>query len=149
VRPKRFARSLTITGYGLSGIFLLIAVISASYFASGTHSLDEKKATRLIRLYLKYRSSEAYTKLYKNGQVDAQETARYHEEVDKIDRLRFESVIIGRLFPNYLLSDWGPIFYAKAVTCVDDGRMQTRYYNLGSGELVVGESSRLIWLFVF
>ena len=148
MRLNRLPKSLRITGYGLSGIFLLIVVISASYFASGTRSLDEKEATRLIRLYLKHRGTESYAKLYKNGHVDTQAANRFLEEVNKVDRLRLESVEVGRLLPNYIFSDWGPTFYAKAVIRKDDGRKVTRYFNLGTGDLVVGEASRFVWLFV-
>jgi len=149
VRLNRLPKSLTITGYGLAGILLLGAVILVFYLVSSPHSLDEKEATRLIRLYLKYRLSESYAQLYKNGHVDTQAANRFLEEVNKVDRLRLVSVEVGRLFPDYIFSEWGPTFYAKAVIREDNGKIVTRYFDLGTGDLVVGESSRFLWLFVF
>jgi len=62
--------------------------------------------------------------------------------------LRLESVKVGQLFPDYLLSDAWPTYYAKAVIRDAQEQTQARYCNLGTGQLVVGESSRLVWLFV-
>jgi hypothetical protein len=40
--------------------------------------------------------------------------------------LHFESVAVGRLFPDYLVSDGWPTYYAKAVIRDAQDRTQTR-----------------------
>jgi hypothetical protein len=146
---KRSEKGLTITGFGLAGILLLVAVFLFSYLLSFPHSLDEKAAAQLIRHYLRYQSSQRHAEFYKRGVSDTEASRRYQEELNKIDQLQFKSVKVGRLFPDYFLSEWGPTFYAKAVIRDADNQVRTRYFNLGTGDLVIGESSEFVWFFVF
>lgn len=141
---------LVLTGAGVSGIVLLIAIVAAPYvLLSLPYTLDAETVTQRIRQYLKYQASQQYAERFRQGQVDAQSSQWYVAEISRIEHLRFESVKVGRLLPDYVLSEQGPTFYAKAVIRDADDQVQTRYFKLGTGELVIGESSRLVWLFVF
>lgn len=140
---------LTLTGAGVAGMVVLIAVVLTPYLLSLPFSLDADEAAQRIRHYLKYQASQRYTELYRQGLVDSQASQRYAAEVSRIERLRFDSVKVGRLFPDYVFSEHGPTFYAKAVIRDESDQVQTRYFNLGTGDLVVGESSRFVWFFVF
>lgn len=68
----------------------------------------------------------------KNGQAypgapnDAQAARGYRATLDGIAGLHFESVEVGRLFPDYLVSDGWPTYYAKAVIRDAQDRTQTR-----------------------
>lgn len=150
IRFKRSSATLVLTGVGVSGIVLLLAIVAAPYvLVSLPYTLDAEAVGQRIRHYLKYQASQQYAERYKQGQVDAQLSQWYVAEIVRIDRLHFESVKVGRLLPDYVFSEQGPTFYAKAVIRDADDQVQTRYFNLGTGELVIGESSRLVWLFVF
>jgi len=140
---------LIIVGFGLSGILVLITVFSVLYLLSLPQSLSEEDAIKLIRHYLRYQSSQQYAGLYKSGMVGVQAAKQYQEELNRIDQLKFESVKVGRFFPDHFLSEWSPTFYAKAVIRDHNGQVQTRYFNLGTGALVIGESSKFVWRFVF
>jgi len=148
-RVNRSARMLTFTGVGAAGMVVLIAVVFASYLLSLPFSLDAEEAAQRIRHYLKYQASQRYAELYRQERVDPQASQRYAEEISRIERLRFESVKVGRLFPDYVLSEQGPTFYVRAVIRDENDQKQMRYFKLGTGELVIGESSWFVWLFVF
>lgn len=129
------------------GVLLVIALFSVPYLLSRQDTPTVERATELIRHYLRHQSGQDYAALYRGGQIDPQASQAYREKLEEIDALRFESVEIGRLFPDYLLSV-KPTFFVKAVVQDRDGRRHTRYFNLGRGHLIVGESSALLWAFV-
>jgi hypothetical protein len=137
-----------IAGLALSGVAVLCVASAVAYLVTLPFSVGENDAQRLIRHYLRYQASQRYVELYRAGAIDAQAARGYQAALDAIDGLRFESVEVGRLFPDYLFSDGWPTYYAMAVFRDAKNRTQTRYFNLGTGRLVVGESSRLVWLFV-
>ena len=149
LRLKRSDKEVTVSVHGWIGIPLLIALLSVPYLLSLSYSLTDAEATALIRHYLKYQAGQRYAELYRERRADAQAGRSFLEEIAGIDRLQFESVVIGRLLPDYLFSV-RPSFFVKAVIRDDAGRQTTRYFNLArGGALVLGESSRFVWTFVF
>ena len=146
-RLQPSAKTLTISVRGWSGIVLVIALLCVPYLLSQRYTVTPDQATELIRHNLRYQSSQRYAELYRAGKSDARTSQQYQEELAKIDRLRFESVKIGRLFPDYVFSV-RPTFYVKVVIQDDHAPLQTRYFNLGRGHLVLGETSKFLWAFV-
>jgi len=132
----------------LAGVTVLVVASAIAYLVAQPFSVGDDDAERLIRHYLRYQASQRYVELYRDGAIDAQATREYQAALDAIDGLRFESVQVGRLFADYLLSDGWPTYYARAVIRDAKDRLQTKYFTLGTGRLVVGESSRIVWLFV-
>ena len=125
----------------------MIAVLLVPYLLSLRYSLAAQEATALIRHYLRYQSSQRYAELYRDGKINAPASQIYEEELEKINKLQFESVKIGRLFPDYFLSV-RPTFYVKAVIRDDNGQLTTRYFHLGTDNLVIGETSEFLWALV-
>jgi hypothetical protein len=145
---RRSAKTVAITGLALAAVTVLVVAWTIAYLVARPFSVQDDDAERLIRHYLRYQASQRYAELYKTGKIDAQAAKGYQARLDAIAALRFESVDVGRLFPDYLFSDGWPTYYAKAVMRDAQGRTRTRYFNLGTGQLVVGESSRVVWHFV-
>jgi hypothetical protein len=145
---KPSAKAVGITPLALTGVVVLGVAWTIAYLVALPFAIGEHDAERLIRHYLRYRASERYVELYRARVRDVQAAAAYQAELDAIAGLRFESVEVGRLFPDYLFSDGWPTYYAKVVSRDAQGGTRTRYFNLGTGRLVVGESSRLVWLCV-
>jgi len=141
-------KAIGITILTLAGIAVLCVAATIAYLASPPFSVQEHHAERLIRHYLRYQAGERYVELYRAGAIDAHAASDYQEVLDAIEGLRFESVKVGRLFPDYLLNDGWPAYYARTVIRDAQDRLKTRYFNLGTGRLMVGESSRMVWLLV-
>lgn len=146
-RFDRTSRTATLTSRGGLGLLAILAILALPLLLSMGYSLPEDEAARLVRQHLKYQAGQDYAALYRRGAVDARASERYQETMRKIDELRFESIKTGRLLPDYFLS-LRPSYYAKVVIRDDTGLAQTRYFNLGKGYLVLGESSRTAWFFV-
>lgn len=144
---RHTTKTLTLSACGWTGLLLVIALFSVPYLLSRQDTPTVERATELIRHYWRYQSGQDYAARYRDGQIDAQASGAYRKKLEEIDALRFESVEIGRLFPDYLLGV-RPTFFVKAVIQDGDGRRHTHYFNLGRGHLIVGESSALVWAFV-
>ena len=145
---QRSARAIGITILSITGVAVLLAAWSIAYLLALPFAVHDDDAEHLIRHHLRYQASQRYAALYRAGAIDAQAARGYQARLDAIAGLRFESVKVGRLFPDYLFSDGWPTYYAKAVMRDAQGRTRTRYFNLGTGQLVVGESSKFVWHFV-
>lgn len=146
-RFDRTSRTATLTSRGRLGFLAIVALLALPLLLSFAYRLPEEDAARLVRHYLKYQAGQDYAALYRRGAVDAQASQRYQETMRKLDELRFESIKTGRLLPDYFLS-LRPSYYARVVIRDDSGLAQTRYFNLGQGYVVLGESSRTAWFFV-
>jgi hypothetical protein len=145
LRVDLSARTFRLSARGVVAIALLVAFLSLLYLLSLRQTVTPEQAAGLIRHYLRYQAGASYAASYRDGKVSAHAAQRYEAALARIDATEFEDIDIGRLAPDYLLSV-RPTFYAKAVMRLN-GQRTTRYFHLGRGHMVLGESSRLVWAF--
>jgi len=148
VRLDKKGRSLNISGAGISGIFLLLIIFVGPYFLALPDEPTPAQAEQLIRLHLKKQASQHYAKQYQEGEITPAASYRFKKDLTRIEAMTFDSVKVGRLFPDYYLYRDVPSYFAKGVIRDDNGRVQKKVFSLGSGNYVIAERPRYVWFLV-
>ena len=138
----------TLSFTGWRGALVLTLLLGVLVSLSLRYRLDETQAEKLVRHYLKHEAAQQAIKDLHGSREQMQAVGeRYQEEVRRIDRLEFTEVKIGRLPPDYFLPR-RPMFLARVAMREPGGPVELRYFNLGRGIMVTGESSAATWFWV-
>lgn len=140
---------ITLRFTGWKAIAALTGLVVILVSLSLLHSVSEEQAAQLVRHYLRYEASQAYANIGGDEATRRAAGIRFEQEVAAIDRLEFTDIDVGRLLPDYLFVR-RPTFFARIeVRDPATNTTTTRYFNLGRGALVLGESSARTWFWVF
>lgn len=147
--PGQGASVITLRFTGWRAIAAIAGVVAILVSLSLLHSVSDEQAGQLVRHYLRYQASQAYANVGGDEATRRAAGLRLEQEIDAIDRLEFVDIDVGRLLPDYLFVR-RPTFFARIeVRDPATNTTTTRYFNLGRGALVLGESSARTWFWVF
>lgn len=139
---RRKTLSLALSGSLLFGVaFLVLLNLSTT--------LSDEEAETRVRTFLARQVTQKYMPLVMNrqGKQPNVDSARQMEkELRRIKDLKFVSIDVGRLIPDFLLRPHRPTHIVRVVLRDDDGQHPPRYFRL-PWDGIDTESSRAAWFF--
>ena len=139
-RRKRL--SIALSGGLLFGVALLVLLNLSS-------TLSSEEAETRVRTFLARKVTQKYMPLVMNRQgkqPDVDSARQMEKELRRIRDLKFVSIDVGRLIPDFLLRPHRPTYIVRVVLRDGDGRHPPRYFRL-PWDGIDTESSRAAWLF--
>ena len=131
----------------LSGSLLLGVALLVLLNLSTTMSSQE--AETRVRTFLARQVTQKYMPLVMNRQgkqPDVDSARQMEKDLRRIKDLKFVSIDVGRVIPDFLLRPHRPTHIARVVLRDGDGQHALRYFRLPWGGIDT-ESSRAAWFF--
>jgi hypothetical protein len=141
-RRARF--SILLSGSLLFGVALLVLLNLST-------TLSNEEAETRVRTLLSREVTQRYMPLVMNrkgNEPDVDSARQMAKELRRIRNLKFVSVDVGRLIPDFLLRPHRPTHIVRVVVRDGDRQYTPRYFRL-PWDGIDGDSSRIAWFFSF
>ena len=134
--------SIALSGSLLFGVAVLV-------WLNLSTPLSNAEAETRVRTFLARQITQKYMPLVMSGQgkqPDFDKARQMEKELRRIKELKFVSVDVGRLIPDYLLRPHRPTHIVRVVFRDAAGQLVPRYFSL-PWDGIDAESSRAAWFF--
>ena len=134
--------SIVLSGSLLLGVALLVLLNLST-------TMSSQEAETRVRTFLARQVTQKYMPLVMNRQgkqPDVDSARQMEKDLRRIKDLKFVSIDVGRVIPDFLLRPHRPTHIARVVLRDGDGQHALRYFRLPWGGIGT-ESSRAAWFF--